>query len=61
MGSHGEFFTCNARQAVRLSEKVDPAIALLAEPLAVSLHAINRMNRKKMRSWQSWARNDRLH
>jgi threonine dehydrogenase-like Zn-dependent dehydrogenase len=42
-----EFFTCNARQAVPLSEKVDPAIALLAEPLAVALHAINRMQPEK--------------
>jgi len=46
-GAMAEFFTCNARQAVRLSEKVDPAIALLAEPLAVSLHAINRMKPEK--------------
>jgi L-iditol 2-dehydrogenase len=46
-GAMAEFFTCNARQAVPLSEKVDPAIALLAEPLAVALHAINRMQPEK--------------
>jgi L-iditol 2-dehydrogenase len=46
-GAMAEFFTCHARQAVPLSRKIDPAIALLAEPLAVSLHAINLMHPKK--------------
>lgn len=46
-GAMAEFFACHARQAVPLSRKVDPAIALLAEPLAVSLHAINLMQPKK--------------
>jgi L-iditol 2-dehydrogenase len=42
-GAMAEFFTCHGSQAVLLDAKVDPAIALLAEPLAVSLHAINLM------------------
>lgn len=46
-GAMADFFTCHQHQAFRLDPQVDPAIALFAEPLAVALHAVNRMNPAK--------------
>jgi len=46
-GAMADFFTCHQRQAFRLDPQVDPAIGLFAEPLAVALHAVNRMNPAK--------------
>jgi L-iditol 2-dehydrogenase len=46
-GAMADFFTCHQRQAFRLAPAVDPAIGLLAEPLAVALHAVNLMNPAK--------------
>ena len=46
-GAMAEYYTCNVKQAILLTTKVDPAIALLAEPLGVALHAINRMKPEK--------------
>ena len=43
-GAMAEFFTCHQRQAFRLDPGLDPAIGLFAEPLAVALHAVNRMS-----------------
>jgi L-iditol 2-dehydrogenase len=42
-GAMADFFICHQRQAFRLDPEVDPAIGLFAEPLAVALHAVNRM------------------
>src|SRR5260370_40840401 len=46
-GAMADFFTCHQRQAFWLDPQVDPAIGLFAEPLAVALHAVNRMNPAK--------------
>ena len=46
-GAMADFFTCHERQAFRLDSEVDPAIGLLAEPLAVALHAVNLMRPAK--------------
>ena len=43
-GAMADFFACHQRQAFHLEANVDPAIGLFAEPLAVALHAVNRMN-----------------
>ena len=43
-GAMADFFICDQRQAFHLEPNVDPAIGLFAEPLAVALHAVNRMN-----------------
>jgi len=43
-GAMADFFTCHQRQAFRLDPRIDPAIGLFAEPLAVALHAVNRMS-----------------
>jgi L-iditol 2-dehydrogenase len=46
-GAMADFFTCHQRQAFRLDPHVEPAIGLLAEPLAVALHAVNLMSPTK--------------
>jgi L-iditol 2-dehydrogenase len=43
-GAMADFFTCHQSQLFHLQAGVDPAIGLFAEPLAVALHAVNRMN-----------------
>jgi L-iditol 2-dehydrogenase len=46
-GAMADFFTCHQGQAFRLDPQVDPAIGLLAEPLAVALHAVSQMSPAK--------------
>jgi L-iditol 2-dehydrogenase len=43
-GAMADFFTCHQRQAFQLDPRIDPAIGLFAEPLAVALHAVNLMS-----------------
>ena len=43
-GAMAEFFTFPASGLFKLSEGVSPAVGLLAEPIAVGIHAIGHMN-----------------
>jgi len=43
-GAMAEYFTCQAGQAYPLAPGTEPEIGILAEPIAVALHAIRRMD-----------------
>jgi len=42
-GAMAEYFTAHTRQSYPIAENAEPALALLAEPLAVATHAVNLM------------------
>jgi L-iditol 2-dehydrogenase len=42
-GAMADFYTCHERQAFPFAEDINPDIGLLAEPLAVAIHAVNLM------------------
>lgn len=43
-GAMADYFVCSSQQAIWIDPQMDPAIGLFAEPLAVALHAANRLD-----------------